>query len=470
MPPEHDCELEVQALSSDGRAVCRQGTRIVFVEGGLPGQRIRARLIRCKKRFAEGIRTALLAPAPDAVPAACPHADVCGGCPLQEMAYERQLYWKERILRDALIRIGRQSSPPVAPILPSPRLWEYRNKMEFAFSPDPQEGVRLGLRRRGSRAVVDVVGCRLLPSPAMDILAQVRASARAAGFPAWSAETEDGRGFWRFLVLRLPVSAPGTSPQRLVQCITSRGTEEQRRAVAAMGRTLLDGPWGITGFVHDERNSRDALAAGERTLLRLGRDALTETLGGRRFIVPHNAFFQINTPAAELLCAEAAGMTELRPADCLWDLYCGVGAPGLCLAEQAGRVFGLESTPEAVTLARRNAEAAGQTHCRYTAGDVRTLLRRLPAPDVVLADPPRGGLHPDVIQTLLRTRPRRILYISCNPATLARDVALLSASYALRHVRPVDFFPHTPHVESLCILDDAAVGARRGEVIEGKPS
>ncbi len=456
MPLEHDYELEVQALSPDGRAVCRQGDRVVFVEGGLPGQRIRARLIRRKKRFAEGIRTALLAPAADAVSPACPHADVCGGCPLQEMPYERQLYWKERILRDALVRIGRQSAPPVAPILPSPSLWEYRNKMEFAFAPDPREGVRLGLRRRGSRAVTDVTGCRLLPAPAMDILAQARILARATGFPAWNAETRDDGGFWRFLVLRLPAPTPGTPPRRLVQCITSRGTEEQRRAVARMGQALLDGPWGVAGFVHDERNSRDALATGERTLLRLGRDTLTETLGGRRFIVPHNAFFQINTPAAELLCAEAADKAELRRADCLWDLYCGVGAPGLCLAEQAGRVFGLESTPEAVDLARCNAKAAGQHHCRYMAGDVRSLLPRLPSPDVVLADPPRAGLHPDVVRALLLARPRRILYISCNPATLARDVALLSAGYALRHVQPVDFFPHTPHVESLCILDNVS--------------
>lgn len=451
MPPAHTCELEVHALSSDGRAVCRQGTRVIFVEGGLPGQRIHARILRSKKRFAEGVRTAVLSPAPDAVPPVCPHADACGGCPLQEMPYTRQLYWKERILRDALTRIGKQSDAPIAPILPSPALWEYRNKMEFAFAPDPESGLRLGLRQRGSHTVVDVVGCRLLPAPAMHILKQIRTLARATGLPPLDMQT--GEGFWRFAVLRLPVPPPGGTPQRLVHCITSGGDAEQRRTVAEIGRALLDSPWGITGFVHAARDSRDGLALGERTLLRLGQDTLTEYLGGRRFIVPHNGFFQINTPAAEFLCAEAAGMAYLQDKECLWDLYCGVGAPGLCLAGQAGRVFGVESTPEAVEHAANNAEAAGYGHCRYAAGDVRKMLRRLPRPDVVLADPPRGGLHPDVVEALLRAHPRRIVYISCNPATLARDVRLLATGYGLGRVQPVDLFPHTPHVESVCVLD-----------------
>lgn len=466
--PAHteDLELDVQSLSHDGRAVCRHGQRVIFVRGGLPGQRVLARILRSKKNFAEGVCQSVLTPAPDALAAPCPHARLCGGCPLQEMPAATQLHWKERILRDALARIGKISDAPVEPILPSPRAWGYRNKMEFAFGPGvPPTSLALGLREGGSHAVCDIRNCLLLPRGGMEVLHRVRQLATASGLPAWEdvqpldgegtvRSSTGGRGFWRFAVLRMPEAplALGGGRQLLVTCITAPGDAEARRAVRQLGETLLADALGVTGFVHEERHSAGLLAQGEKLVCTLGRTELHERLGGVDFAVDHAGFFQVNTAAAEHLCQLARDMAEPGPSDILWDLYCGVGAPGLCLAAGVRALHGVEYAPRAVDMARRNAAAAGLAHCRYQAGDVRRHMGRLPRPDTVLLDPPRAGLHPDVIKGLLRAAPRRMVYISCNPATLARDIALLAPAYTLARVAPVDLFPQTPHVESVSLL------------------
>lgn len=474
-------ELDVQALSHDGRAVCRDGQRVIFVRGGLPGQRILVRVTHAKKTFAEGVREAIITPAPDAIAAPCPHAQLCGGCPLQEMPSERQLYWKEHFVRDSLARIGKISDAPVEAIIPSPRSWGYRNKMEFSFGPAPlgkegahgeaggHSGLALGLRHSGSHTVCDTRHCLLLPEGGMEALDALRQLTAASGLPAWNAgdydaETTDtpssaGSGFWRFAVLRMPETPLpeewGGNKQLLINCITATGNTEERAKVKALGQELMRRVPAVTGFVHEERRAPSMLAQGERTVCTLGRIKLHERLGGMNFIMDHASFFQVNTGAAEHLCDLAKDMAALYNAaenKTLWDLYCGVGAPGLCMAAKATALHGVEYTPSAVEMAKRNAATAGFSHCHYVEGDVRLRMKGLPKPHTVLLDPPRAGLHPDIIKELLRVKPRRIVYISCNPATLARDVALMAQGYKLSRVVPVDMFPQTPHVESVSLL------------------
>lgn len=452
-------ELDVDALSHDGRAVCRHDQRVVFVRGGLPGQRILARIIHSKKNFAEAICEDVITPAPDAVPAPCAHARQCGGCPLQEMPAKSQLFWKERSLRDALTRIGKVTDAPVEALLPSPRAWGYRNKMEFAFGQDAASGrLTLGLRHSGSHEVCDIQNCLLLPHGGMEALEALRLLAARSGLPSWTRvqDTTESIGFWRFAVIRMPEAglphASRNKPQLLINCITTPGTTAERAQVRALGAELMRALPSITGFVHEERRAPSLLAQGEHTVCTLGQKELHERLGGVDFVVDHGGFFQINTSAAEHLCELARDMAALTGTETLWDLYCGVGAPGLCMARDAKNLHGVEFAPRAVDMARRNAEAAGFAHCHYEAGDVRTHMDRLPPPHVVLLDPPRGGLHPEVIKGLLRAAPRRMVYISCNPATLARDIALLAPTYRLARVVPVDLFPQTPHVESVSLL------------------
>ena len=456
---EEMLEMEVTGLAHDGRAVGRVDGRVVFARGGLPGQRIWVQITGSKKNFAEGECAVVLVEAPDAVPALCPHSAQCGGCPLQQMPLARQHYWKSRMLAEALVRIGKVPKPPLEPLRPSPQSWGYRNKMEFAFGVNAEGEMLLGLRGGGSHKIFDATQCALLPAGGLAVLAALRDEARQSGLDVCDAES--GKGLLRFAVLRMPLAlGKSGQPQILLSLITARGTAQQRVEVEALGKRLLLRCPQLTGFVHEERHAASLLAQGERRVCALGESILYESLGGVDFAVDAGGFFQVNTQAAEHLCALAGEMAQLQGQEILWDLYCGVGAPGLCLAGRAKALCGVESAPEAVNMAHRNAEALGFSHCHYQAGDVRALLPRLRGmgqPDVVLLDPPRAGLHADVVRNLLRVGPSRIIYISCNPGTLARDTALLAPAYTLARVVPVDLFPHTAHVESVSLFLPGAV-------------
>lgn len=495
--------LVIEALAHDGRGIARTPEGVVFVTDSLPGQTVRARLLRRKRGFAEACRTELVQAGPDDRAPLCPHQAQCGGCAWQCLARPAQLRWKERLLRDALQRIGRLPAPPLLPILSDPREAHFRNKMEFAFGMRPAGPSRsgrlcLGLRERGGLAVIPVPGCRLLPPEALAVVQSAEELARevsgsdprlVAHAPAPRAARggrkpgrQDGdRGFWRFLTVRLGLPPRGSltprealhSPQgwrAWAICLTSPGDAHQRRTVRMLGERLLARHPHLAAFIHEERRQADALAQGERRVLCLGADGREDEkaalirlpLGGQWFSLDAASFFQVNTTAAQLLAGEVleqllpvlAGDDTAARGAALLDLYCGVGAPGLLLGRQVAETCGIEYDARAIRLARRNAEALG---CRGTwqAGDAGTLLAgRADAPGhfaAALADPPRAGMDAAVRDALLRLRPRHILLVSCNPGTLARDAAHLAGEYEPLAVRPVDLFPHTPHLESVSL-------------------
>lgn len=497
--------LFIDALAHDGRGIARTPDGVVFVSDSLPGQTVRARLLRRKANFAEACRLELVQAGPDDRAPLCPHQAQCGGCAWQCLARPAQLHWKERLLRDALQRIGRLTEPPLLPILADARETHFRNKMEFAFgmtAGDPPHGGRLclGLRERGGLAVVSVPGCRLLPPETLAIISSAEELARelSAGDPHLAAHSPSPRparngrghpprragthGFWRFLTLRLGLAPHGDlTPRQALDrpqawqawaiCLTSPGDARQRRLVRTLGERLLARHPQLAAFIHEERARDDALAQGERRVFCLAasvREAeegglLRLPLGGQWFTLDAASFFQVNTDAAQLLAREALeqllpvldGRTGGPSAGArLLDLYCGVGAPGLLVARHAAGTCGIEYDARAVRLARRNADALG---CRgvWQAGDAGKLLtKRADAPgsfDVALVDPPRAGMDAAVREHLLRLRPPHILLVSCNPATLARDAACLAQDYEPLAIRPVDLFPHTPHLESVSL-------------------
>lgn len=502
-----DCpDLFLDGLSHDGRGIGRlkdpehpHGRGLtVFVAGALPGQTVRCRITARKPRFLEAALLEVLRPAPDAVPPRCPHADgasapcpasgaasrtaACGGCALQLMPYDRQLEWKARLARDALMRIGGLEAGHLERVWegvqPSPDLTGFRNRMTFAFGASATGGLVLGQRSRGGAEVVETSACALLPEEGLELLAEARAAAAESGLPAWRApERRRGngpgaRGFWRFLMLRQGWLPGEALPRWWVLCLTSPGTRRERAAVRALGERLLSmGPrCRLGGFIHEERARQDALATGERRVLCLDA-AGAETpeaatlhlpLGGRNFALDAASFFQVNTGGAELLARTVTDMAGNAAGRGLLDVYCGVGAPGQLLAARFDAVLGMENDGRAVAMARRNAAAAGLTGCRYETGDAGALLHRLaagmPPPgaasghavppwDMALVDPPRGGLAPLALDALLRLAPEQLLYVSCNPATLARDAARLTACYRLERLAAIDLFPHTPHLE-----------------------
>lgn len=437
-------ELRVDALVSDGRGLGRHDGVVVIVEGALPGQLVRAEIVKVQKSLAEAELADVLERSPDEQEPPCPHAGRCGGCAWQSLAYEKQLRWKERIIRDALERVGKVQEPPMLPILASPAPWGYRNKMEFAFGLS-EAGKAVGLRERGSRRIVEVTGCLLQTPLTMRVLAAVRELANGPFHEV------DGR----FLVIREP-QAGGCFVELIAGPGCDAGTGE--RFAASLRAAVPD----VSGFALSQRSASSDVAYGEKTLYADGR--LAERIGAVTLRLGHNAFFQVNTPAAELLYAEAARFAALddlkRPV--LWDVYGGVGSIGLYMA--AGRdirVVGIEEMPGAVRYARENVRAHGLKNYKVEQGDAKSVIGRLlrlgPKPDIVVVDPPRAGIDAKVAQQLAEAAPARLVYVSCNPATLARDVARLAPAFRLKAVRPVDLFPQTPHVETVALLEKRTI-------------
>lgn len=480
MPYEkgEELELTLYGFSPDGRAVGRTSEGMtVFVQGALAGQSVRVRFLSVKKRMVEGEVTALLKASSEERPAPCPHAELCGGCPWQSLPLPIQHHWKRRLVHDALTRIGRLKVPEdfVQPVLSASQEWGYRNKMEFAFGLDRAGKTVLGLRSRASHTLVEVTGCRLQTPRTMAVLQALRELCRKAGLRAApeSRRLGERRGgaslgaFRQGEILRFAVIREPRHGACLVELITLPAPREAQK-IRALGEALLSGPWGVTGFVHSTRAAQTPFARGEKTVLILGEGELEEvfSLQGRNvsFRLGHQSFFQVNSTAAELLYETAAReASRLFPAahngqwgKSCWDIYCGVGGLALTLSPHFEKVRGLEISAQAARLASANAAHLKEsTDFHFEIGDAATLenwFQNFEKPELVVTDPPRSGMDSRTVQAILRHKPPYLLLVSCNPATLARDLALLAPAYKICSVRPVDLFPQTPHVETVCLL------------------
>jgi 23S rRNA (uracil1939-C5)-methyltransferase len=456
--------LQIERLAFGGKGVARMEGYTLFVEHGIPGQEVLATVVRRKKTYGEARIERVVSPSSLEVAPRCSDFGVCGGCALQHLGYQAQLEAKREQVRDCLRRIGGLSDIEVLPTHPSPDQYEYRNKMEYSFSTrwltleevaseeEPERfGLGLHVRRRFNR-VVNVSRCHLQSEAASEILALARELSLSSGFPAYSTKTH--RGFWRFLVIREGVN----TGNRMVHLVTNRvppGSPEWNE-VESVGRALWSRGLHITSLLHGMTESKASVAVCENVRTLAGEMVIRERLMDLTFEIEPNAFFQTNTRGAERLFTEALELGSFSPEDTVWDLYCGVGGFTLPLARRVRSVVGAEIAPLAVAAAERNARANNIDNVEFVAGDVRTALSEMGSrsrPDVVVVDPPRDGVHPDVIRTILDAGPSRIVYISCNPATLARDLELLvRGGYCPGPVRPVDLFPHTPHVECVTAM------------------
>ncbi|MDO9084044.1 MAG: 23S rRNA (uracil(1939)-C(5))-methyltransferase RlmD [Humidesulfovibrio sp.] len=473
-------ELDIDTLALGGAGVARMPETVegvdefsgagmaIFVEGALPGSRVRARLTAVHRRHAEAVAVEVLCPSPEAVTPFCPHFGVCGGCTLQHLAPASQLAWKQRQILDALKRIGKVEPRTVLPAVAAPLSQRFRNKMEFAFQGTTGgqgggEGLRLGLYeaglpgQTGTGRVFDLKTCPIFPEAGEEIVHAVRAACKKAGLTAY--DRARGQGFLRHLVLRHSVHQDAF----LAQLITSPATEAQGRAVQTLGEELLARFPRLTGFAHSERGRADGLSQAERTRLTLGSAVLIEALENVQYSISADAFFQTCTLGAGALYAALRELADLAPADTVYDFYCGGGGIALFLAASASRVLGLEMNASAVADAEANAELGGITNCRFVRADLSgqtPVPTRLPEgfehPDVAVVDPPREGLDAGLVAWLIHKPLPRLVYVSCNPATLARDAGLLSAAYELSAVQAVDLFPHTAHAECLALFTPLA--------------
>jgi 23S rRNA (uracil1939-C5)-methyltransferase len=433
-------ELTIDSLAHGGAGVARLDGYVIFVQGGIPGDRLRAEVTRSKRDYAEARAVEVLEPGPDRVEPRAPHP----GAPWQVMPYERQLAEKERQVREALERLGRFPDPPVEPILAADSEWRYRNKLEYSFGEDERGELVLGFHRPGRWNEIDDVTDDLLASERVDAVREaVKAWCRAEGLGAY--DRAGGGGFLRNLVVR-EGRRTGQLQARLVTSPGDFRADDLARAVPA-GSVLWTRAAGVAETTRD----------GETELLR-GPAEVEEELCGLRFAISPAAFFQTNTEMAERLYGVAADLAGLRGRERVFDLFCGIGTIALALARRAGEVWGLEVVPEAVANAARNARRNAVGNAHFRAGDVRTSLRPLleeaGRPDVVVIDPPRAGLSQKIVRRVIETEAPRIVYVSCNPTTLAPNARQLAdAGWELRTVRPVDMFPQTPHIESVALLE-----------------
>ena len=460
--------LNIESMAFGGRGVAKVDGYTIFVDGSLPGQTVEATLIRRKKRFGEARLETVAAQSPAYVDPRCEHFGVCGGCRLQHFDYEAQLKSKQDHVLDCVHRIGGLEDVRVSPTLPAPSQFEYRNKMEFSFSPTrwlldqeiEEQGVfgdrfGLGLHVKGRfNRVVNIERCHLQSHDTSRILGLVRNWTRESGLQPYS--TKSRQGFWRFLTIR----ESRATGDRMVMIMTTPcvpGSPEQR-AITALADHLVDRGPNITSLIHGQSGKPASIAVPETTTVLHGASLMQEELFGLRFNVGPNTFFQTNTEQAHHLFEEAISRAEISPGDVVWDLYCGVGALTLPLAQKAERVIGAEIVEEAVVAARVNAGLNGIENAAFVSGDLKHLLaegRRgeFPKPTVIAVDPPRDGMHPRVVEAIIAASPRRIVYVSCNPASLARDLSLLHlGGYHAESVHPVDMFPHTPHIECVTSL------------------
>lgn len=439
-------ELTIEKMAFGGKGLTRVDNFVLFVDGAIPGSTVLARVTKAKKRFAEAETVKVLDPGPHAATPFCLHFGKCGGCLFQDLDYTEQVRWKTEHVRETLSRIAGAEDVMVHDAVPSPGQRFYRNKMEFAFSGGGSR-IALGLHRRASTSIVNVERCELQSQLSMDVVRQAREFCRRVGVPAYDPRTR--KGVWRYLVVR---EAHATQ-QALVNVITSNAPDGG--AARALCEDLLERFPALTGAVHSVRTANSAVAQGQRQAAAFGKPHIEEHLLGVKFHISADAFFQTNTRAAELLYEAALDMAGLTGSEHVLDLYCGVGGLALCAAGRAASVLGVENHEPSVKDARANAELNGIENCEFVAGDTRSTLAELDhAPDVAFVDPPRSGMHPEAVTSLAALAPRRIVYVSCNPATLARDAGLFAENgYAVAEARPVDLFPHGPHIECAVRLE-----------------
>ena len=453
-------ELTIESLAYGGKGVARADGLVVFVEGVAPGDRVMARIMRKKPDYAEAVAEKVIEPSPHRVEPPCPLFGSCGGCSALNIAYEEQLRQKANQVREVLARIGRQSDLPIEPIRPSPTIWSYRNKMDYTFGSDPDRQLVLGLHRRGEFAgIVDVERCFLQPEPFGRAVAVVREFARRSGLPAYSQRTH--RGFWRHFILRHSVA----EDRILAVLITAPGELPDLHRLV---EDLVAGDTHLAGLVWAINDSVADVAVCKEKRFEWGESALCEQLGRLRFRVSAMSFFQVNTRATEELYDCVAEFLEPNPALTLLDAYCGTGSIGIYCADRLARVIGIESVREAVWDARENAALNGLNNCTFLSGPVNrmvALARSVAAGRFgrLVVDPPRGGMDKRALAQLLELRSPVVVYVSCNPATLARDVqAITETGYEIERVRPFDLFPHTPHIETVIKFTLGTIQGERG--------
>ena len=449
--------VKIEAVAAEGKALARVDGVVVFVEFAVPGDVVDIRVLKKKKNYMEGRIIRMVQPSPSRLEPFCPNFGVCGGCRWQPLPYEMQLEAKRQQVFDQLVRIGHLEVPEIAPTLGSERTRLYRNKLEYSAASrrwlsasemengtdEPGLGFHVG---KFFDKVLDIEVCHLQKEPSNRIRNFIRTYCLENGISFYNIR--ENHGILRNLFVR-------TTEGGELMLILCFGEDFPGRE--AMLKAIETAFPEITSFYYVINDKLNDTIADRECVLFKGTETITEEMEGLRFRIGPKSFYQTNTLQAYRLYCVARDFAGLSGSEVVYDLYTGTGTIAQFVSGKAAKVIGIEYVPEAIADARINAEANDITNCEFFAGDMKDVLTpgfiaAHGKPDVMIVDPPRAGMHPDVVKTILAAAPERIVYVSCNPASQARDLAMLSGQYNITDVQPVDMFPHTQHVENVCRL------------------
>lgn len=441
-------ELTVEKLVYPGRSLARHNGRAVFLDYGLPGERVKAEILRRRKGFLEGRLLEVLSSSADRVAARCSHFGLCGGCVYQDFSYDKQVQEKEKLVRESLQKLGGFADLPVEPIIPSAEIFFYRNKMEFSFADQNGELV-LGLHERGHfEKMFNVSACFLQSELSNQIVTFCREYFTRSGLPGYDWHTH--QGFLRFLVIR----EGKNTGEVMVALVTAKGEAVLKK----WADELVKGFPQITSVLYLINPTKAQVATGEEEIVLWGKPFIKENIGKFRFCLSAKTFLQTNSRQTEKLYQTALDVCELSGNEKILDLYCGAGTISLFVSPYAKEVEGVEIVPEAIEMAEKNKKENGVENVSFILGEARKIAKQYRLEgrkfDRIILDPPRAGLHPKVIRDVLPLGAEKIVYVSCNPTTFARDAKLfVEGGYRLKRIIPVDMYPHTFHVELVGLFE-----------------
>ncbi|MFC1480849.1 23S rRNA (uracil(1939)-C(5))-methyltransferase RlmD [Candidatus Neomarinimicrobiota bacterium] len=464
-----ELELTIESLAYGGQGVARHDGFVIFIKrGAVPGSKVRAVLTRKRKGFGEGRILEVLEQAPTTLDPPCTHFGICGGCSTQNMDYTAQLEQKQAQVRDLYKRMGHLEDVDLRPIIGCDQIYNYRNKMEFTFSNRgwveskddldnaPDRVVGLHIPGRFDK-ILPIETCHIQHPLGNRILQLVAGYFAESDLKPWDVKKHTG--YLRHLVIRV-AKAVTEQPEIMVNFVTAYEAPDKLKPLA--DQLAVEIPE-IVSVVNNINTRLGATAYGEYEIVMHGKPMIQEALGGLIFDISSNSFFQTNTAQAELLYGEIKKACNLSGDEVVFDLYSGTGSIGLTLAAGANQVYGFESVSSAIEDAARNALLnevynarffQANLEAKYFTGQGKKFWKQVETPDIIVIDPPRAGMHPKLVTEVAEMAAKRIVYVSCNPATQVRDVGLLAeAGYRIVYLQPVDMFPHTPHIENICLLE-----------------
>ena len=451
-------ELTIEDMSTEGQGIGRIKGMAVFVDGAVVGDVIRTELTKIKKNYAFGRLTEIVEPSDKRIEPACGYAKECGGCSLQNMSYDGQLSWKRKMVADKLARIGGIDSPVVKETIGMETPWRYRNKAQY-----PVGETAIGFYKAKSHQVVNCGECLIQSSAAEAVAQALRDYMRTDHISAYDEET--GKGLIRHLIVK---TAFGTGEVMVILVINGKGLPNGEKLVYMMDDAVSElAPDPVTGveyslesFILNINKKKTSEIMGDECITLAGKPTILEQAGSLSFEISPKSFYQVNPIQMVKLYEKALEYMALTGTETVLDLYCGVGTIGLFCASKAKKVIGIESVKSAVLDANRNAVINGIINAEFICGkaeeELPKLLKEGITADVVILDPPRAGCDPSLLEAVAKAEPEKIIYVSCDPATLARDIKILGEmGYRFVEAQPVDMFPHTPHVECCCLIERA---------------